>query len=807
MKNHKIIPVLLLSILLAVMLQGTCLAAGTDDPDKWLMSDAYYDDSMECFVLTEDYKTWQTGAIWYEDQCFDDFVLDMDYYTGTSNRNLGGADGIVVVFYADRDYSMSGGEQLAFNGSGGYGVELDTHYNSSRGDPSDNHIALIKEGVENHLITEPLPESEDEQWHHLTVIVEDGECSAFVDNSLKFFYEVEPTENGWLGITAATGDGVNLHAVKNVQIYDDPRAFDRSALSVALHKNPSYSLDVLLGVGESVEYNPKLAHLLIDLCEEAGDEDKLNDCFRSMGFDNESADGDFLTDYSYDVRQAVTALENNPLVAYGLATRKLDDGSTVVLVVVRGTGALPYDYMGWIGNVLDSAANRFGEHSSFSDAGRGLLRNTAIFLGAEDGDIRSVDTSNTKFVITGHSRGAAAANIMAARMINLGIPESNVYCYTFACPDTTVIANDEAVSYRSIFNIGHVNDPVTWVPSAIWTDSGEKDGWGANSYWDKYGNSYWFSEDWDNAQEIREKISYSSYGPFNIINLVDLVDRAIDYHPQSRYLDYLKYEYDLSVFRDREETTDTIEQAIDADNNPVSYSGTKTMILDVFCPVDVLLLDGAGDAMVSIEGNQVDRAESFDGIVAIDGGKKRIVIPDAGDFDIRLVATDSGNMDFAVYTGEGFADALENGSAFTDVVLFEGKTMYASVTGDKGPENIELYAVDADGALLSQILSDGTEIPLQSAEEEEKGTDKNVETTVEVREVTDNNAENPETETIETESVENVPEPKIPLVLLYGIIAVETVLLLIFLIVLFVQKRRIQTLQNRNIEGEKQAEH
>lgn len=192
-----------------------------DNTENWLLSDAYYDNENGYFVLTEDNKTWQTGSIWYNHPYYEDFTLSMDYYTGTSASALKGADGIAVAFYADYEYTMKGGEEMGFNGSNGYGIELDTYYNSIRKDPKYNHIALIKDSVGNHLITAPLTESEDKMWHNLRIVVEDSVCSAYVDGALKFSYKVEPTDNGWIGITSATGDGTNLHAVKNIVVSGD----------------------------------------------------------------------------------------------------------------------------------------------------------------------------------------------------------------------------------------------------------------------------------------------------------------------------------------------------------------------------------------------------------------------------------------------------------------------------------------------------------------------------------------------------------------------------------------------------------
>ena len=143
----------------------------------------------------------------------------MDYYTGSTDRSGGGADGIVVAFYANKEYQQQSGLDIGFTGCQGYGIELDTYYNSERNDPSkNNHIALVNESVDNHLAYSELPESEDEQWHHLKIVVKGCVCEAYVDGVLKISGAVQKTGYGWLGITSSTGESYNLHVVRNIVV-------------------------------------------------------------------------------------------------------------------------------------------------------------------------------------------------------------------------------------------------------------------------------------------------------------------------------------------------------------------------------------------------------------------------------------------------------------------------------------------------------------------------------------------------------------------------------------------------------------
>ena len=67
--------------------------------------------------------------------------------------------------------------------------------------------------------------------------------------------------------------------------------------------------------------------------------------------------------------------------------------------------------------------------------------------------------------ITGHSRGGALANVLAAKRIDAGY---NVYAYTFAAAATTTSSTAAATKYNSIFNIINTDDLVPQLPMSDW---------------------------------------------------------------------------------------------------------------------------------------------------------------------------------------------------------------------------------------------------------------------------------------------------------------------------------------------------
>ena len=145
--------------------------------------------------------------------------------------------------------------------------------------------------------------------------------------------------------------------------------------------------------------------------------------------------------------------------AYAFGVKKVKDraGKSVklVAVVIRGTG----EYTEWSGNLNVGSGS---DHEGFAAARDELLDNLGSYLSKA-----GISGKNEKFLITGHSRGGAAANLTAAYLMDAGLAErENVYCYTFAAPAVSTKAAEEG--YENIFNIVNGEDLVTLVPLAQW---------------------------------------------------------------------------------------------------------------------------------------------------------------------------------------------------------------------------------------------------------------------------------------------------------------------------------------------------
>lgn len=229
-------------------------AQSTSNVKIGLTGDAYYSPEEDCIILTQE-ETWQGGAVTFpEIKCNYDFDLSFDFYTGDSDiaarDSYKGADGIVVEFYCNMEINPNQGGDIYFSGRGGYGVEIDTYYetNNAPFDPQYNHIAFIKDTTENHLVyADATAYTEDSKWHHIQIKNDVGVCKVYVDGAEVLRQSnVYPTGYYTMGISAATGAGKNWHKVKNIVL---AKAIDNPAGRFEDIKPDDYFYDPILWAG------------------------------------------------------------------------------------------------------------------------------------------------------------------------------------------------------------------------------------------------------------------------------------------------------------------------------------------------------------------------------------------------------------------------------------------------------------------------------------------------------------------------------------------------------------------------------
>jgi len=186
---------------------------------------------------------------------------------------------------------------------------------------------------------------------------------------------------------------------------------------------------------------------------------------------------------------------------------------TEIAVIVRGT-----DGEEWKGNMDITGTDynsTFDVHDSFWQAKEELKIKLKDYL---------INTTNAVLFVTGHSRGAAVANLLASDLTDdkLGGKVGDVFCYTFATPNNTRKPN---LSKTNIFNFCFKDDFVPQVPLARngW-DYGKNGKTFTETAQELYSNNPSFRENMDlfvqTSDNSHNKADFNSEGTKELIEYV-----------------------------------------------------------------------------------------------------------------------------------------------------------------------------------------------------------------------------------------------------------------------------------------------
>lgn len=184
-----------------------------------------------CYRITADIN-WQNGTVWNDQQIDlnDDFFIEFSINLGSND--LSGADGIVFAFQ-DVGVTALGvdGGSLGFGSFvPSIGVEFDTYYNSDFADPTNDHVALISNGVVNHSLPQNLAgpfvlsggNIEDGNFHDVAIswnafnqqFIVRYECDTVINYSADIINEVlNGNSMVYWGFAGATGGESNEQSV------------------------------------------------------------------------------------------------------------------------------------------------------------------------------------------------------------------------------------------------------------------------------------------------------------------------------------------------------------------------------------------------------------------------------------------------------------------------------------------------------------------------------------------------------------------------------------------------------------------
>ncbi len=345
--------------------------------------------------------------------------------------------------------------------------------------------------------------------------------------------------------------------------------------------------------------------------------------------------------------------------AFSIAMKDFD-GTKIIMLVLRGTETSYETFH------TDAAAYFHGTESFYGkqafntilDYKNDVIAGLKFFLDKHRDIIRGCDV---KYLITGHSLGGAAANLVAAELNNtlLGVSSTNdIYAYTFGAINPLTSECDDA-DYSNIWNIFNYYDTFgpngAGVPILNFKPTG-----GDLTAYNKFGNIVPFQFD------------YRTIFPNG--------DKTYTNHIMSGYFD-----------------------AVKTDKADPGNVGSQYFRLHLKCPIDIQVIDCEGDVVTEIRNNEVVEEHTLlpAAVAEVDEGEfaKSILIPDNGSkYYVRIIGTGEGTMtlfseSFSGVIYDSYSEARitpEIESAFKDEIKIEtGKELYLTVGGETGLANAD----------------------------------------------------------------------------------------------------------------------
>ena len=383
---------------------------------------------------------------------------------------------------------------------------------------------------------------------------------------------------------------------------------------------------------------------------------------------------------------------NSEIIGNTLNSNNTDCMRTLVVIDIRGSSTTN-DWWTDIGTQLNPKWGSFGAGMEMVLKslyhGTGDTENCTKCNGGGcvycKGYIPYNNISNPIFLVTGHSLGAAVANLVAEHLNSCkdtnhcpgSRTEKDIYAYTFATPKTeNDITKYDNKKNQNIFNILNNNDIVTFVPTNF-----SKPNWSDNG-WTRYGRDF--------------RITMPLYLNSRFLKMSGTDVFGAGGHAMSTYRHWLEILPGMLNKKAEDITTEDLKSISD-DRDAV---GLLPRLFKVKCPVDVTLKDSDGNivAYESARENAVYPEITERGITSYisEDNEKVFFLPfGCEDVTAEIEAYDYGTMNVALKT-IGAGDQLES-MTYSNVSLYPGKDFEIQIDENSVPNESRLMAVAEDG--------------------------------------------------------------------------------------------------------------
>lgn len=165
----------------------------------------------------------------------------------------------------------------------------------------------------------------------------------------------------------------------------------------------------------------------------------------------------FLQKCGFTNKRDTVTDSNSDNLSFNFGKRKIGR-KTVVAVILQGT-ATKQEWKSNLNIGFDENMQTKTVHEGFNVTEKAVHKKLNTFLKKN-----KLKKGSVKFWVTGHSRGAAVADIMAKRLSDT-YGKENVYAYTFASPKVAKVSSKSAKKYTNIYNYVNPDDIVTRIPT------------------------------------------------------------------------------------------------------------------------------------------------------------------------------------------------------------------------------------------------------------------------------------------------------------------------------------------------------
>jgi len=300
----------------------------------------------------------------------------------------------------------------------------------------------------------------------------------------------------------------------------------------------------------------------------------------------------------------------------------------IVAVVCRGTGC-----------DLDTDSNVWAGKDGFEEAYKNVASNLKQYLITYD-----LPKNSIKFLVTGHSRGGAVANLLGANITHNKIlgalgNQNNVYTYCFASPPSTAEKPLVSDNIRTLVN---------------WDDYVPINLLGG----DTHGKIDVFQPKSESEmRSIFKELTDANYSYTSKLRETGSPIEVMFGHPHQpeTYLAYLLM------------------------NSPISlnerWDGVRHITIK--CPVDIEVYESSGLLVGRIAGNEIDENVEASISMWLEGDAKHFILPRNEEYVFKMTGTDNGKMDYTISYFDPYApgNIILEQKEFQNVTLFAGKTM------------------------------------------------------------------------------------------------------------------------------------